>query len=120
MLTFQGIFVSLLSTALPDFRQRLGVSTEQISRARAAKGVGMMAGGLAGGVVGARLLGKGRENVVLGGCVSLAGVAVMLQPWAPSVGGFAVLLVTEGVMQGSLDAGNYGNRPGVIQGMDPV
>ena len=94
-----------MGPTLPDFRSRLGATTDQISLAAGCRD----AGGIVGCIIGGMLADRFRNHVDLEVAMALfvSGLFCALKPWMPGVPGLACMGLLEGFGYGTSDASEY-------------
>ena len=100
---FQGLYDGLLSTTLPDLRDRLSTTTEQMTFTRSFKEIGRLVGGIAGGIASDRF--QAYSKVFLAVSLMSVGAGVVAVPWSHFLPVLGVLYFIEGTAQGSIDSG---------------
>ena len=99
----QGMYSTLISVALPDLRDRLEITTEEITRVMSLKSIGGLAGGFSGGAFMDRF--RDRSHLFIAAALMACGIGTMLQPWSTYMEVLGLLYTVEGICQGIYDTG---------------
>ena len=100
---FQGFYVEIVGPTVPDLKQTLGFTYEQISRGLACKSAGFFIGSLLGGLLHERFY--RHTDLIMAVGLLLGSVGTFFIPWFDMLACFGFMFMLTGISEGFLNTG---------------